>query len=92
MSAGPVIVWHEGFPSQLELVTRSGSLWKDVPKEGIFLRTDHAVTVFPDRKAAKAAIDRSVEYHGARPDRIIPNPNCLANRELYHIARLIPAQ
>ncbi|HEX2861174.1 MAG TPA: hypothetical protein VHN79_06025 [Lacunisphaera sp.] len=90
MKDQPCIVWHEGFPAQLVLVKRSSACWKGVPPEGVFLREDRQVTVFPNRTAARQAIERSIKYHAAL-DGADRKPDGLCVRELYHIAAVCPA-
>ena len=50
----------------LELLTRSNSVWKNVPAEGVLLRGSPVATVFPDEPAAAAAIARTEEYFKAQ--------------------------
>ena len=70
------------------LVERS-TFWKDIPPGGVLLNNTRAVTVFASRKAARAAIRRTMQWwhaqgrHADWPDDAYAVRRCEANAHLH---------
>lgn len=62
MIALAFIVCTRNWGDPLELVTRSCSLWKDIPKGGILLRGSATASTFLTRRDARNAIARTETY------------------------------
>ena len=84
MPSPKYIVVDEMFGGPLLLQTRDNDLWKDIPPAGILL-SGSEVAVFPNMKAARAAIARTEEWKLAHP---IPGGR---HETEYTIHRLVPA-
>lgn len=62
------IVFNEMLSQPLVLHRKSCSCWQNVPMAGILLVDPKAVTIFPNRRTARRAVDRTKDYFRSRPD------------------------